>query len=124
MERTLSARDAERASVLARVRAQTLALREAAKVLGMCNRQARRLLARYQLAEPGAWCIAPGDGPPIAARRFAEIHADRYRRVVFRDLRGLRIPGVRPLVSSAEQSAVALAPASIVGLASAAGSTT
>ncbi len=48
MERTMSVREAERAAVLARVQAERLTLREAAKMLGLSYRQARRLRARYR----------------------------------------------------------------------------
>jgi transposase len=44
----MSAREAERAAVLARVGAQTLTLREGAEVLALSYRQAKRLLARYR----------------------------------------------------------------------------
>jgi transposase len=44
----MSAREAERAAVLARGVAQTLMLREGAEVLGLSYRQAKRLLARYR----------------------------------------------------------------------------
>src|SRR6266542_3984778 len=49
MERTaMSARELGRAAVLAQVKAQTLALREAAGLLGVTYRQAKRLWARYR----------------------------------------------------------------------------
>jgi transposase len=48
VERTMSAREAERAAVLARVVAQTLTLREGAEVLELSYRQAKRLLVRYR----------------------------------------------------------------------------
>jgi hypothetical protein len=49
MERTaMSARELGRAAVLAQVKAQTLALREAAVLLGVTYRQAKRLWARYR----------------------------------------------------------------------------
>jgi len=44
----MSAREAERGAVLARVLAHALALREGAEVLGVSYRQAKRLLARYR----------------------------------------------------------------------------
>jgi transposase len=44
----MSIREAERAAVLARVQAERLTVREAAEVLGLSYRQAKRLRARYQ----------------------------------------------------------------------------
>ncbi len=44
----MSAREAERAAVLARVVAATLTLGEGAELLGLSYRQAKRLLARYR----------------------------------------------------------------------------
>jgi hypothetical protein len=49
VERTLSERDAGRAAVVARVVAHTLRLVEAAELLGVSYRQAKRLLARYRV---------------------------------------------------------------------------
>ncbi len=48
MERTLSERDAGRAAVLARVVAQALRLGAAAELVGLSDRQVKRLLARYR----------------------------------------------------------------------------
>lgn len=80
----MSAREAERASVLSRVMARTLALGEVAELLGISYRQAQRLLARYR--QGGARALvhravgrASNRGYPTALRaRVLELARTEY----------------------------------------------
>src|SRR5712691_9505988 len=54
VERTMTVREAERATMLGRVVAGTLRVGEAAELLGLSYRQVQRLLARYRQGGPRA----------------------------------------------------------------------
>ncbi len=76
VERTMSVPEAERAAVLARVQAERLTLREAAEVLGLSYRQAKRLLGRYRAG--GAQALRHRSvGRPSNRRHLAAVQERR-----------------------------------------------
>lgn len=73
MERTaMSARELTRATVLARVKAGTVTVREAGALLGVTYRQAKRLWARYRAGGPKALVHRSAGRPSNRARPAAE----------------------------------------------------
>jgi len=87
----MSAREAERGAVLARVVARSLTLGEGAEVMGLSYRQTKRLLARYRAG--GARALRHGSvGRPSNRRHPAPVRA-RVLALVRTDYSGPARPG-------------------------------
>jgi transposase len=87
----MSAREAERGTVLARVVARSLTLGEGAEVMGLSYRQSRRLLARYRAGGAGA-LRHRSVGRPSNRRHPAPVR-ERVLALVRREYSGPAQPG-------------------------------
>jgi transposase len=87
----MSAREAERGTVLARVVARSLTLGEGAEVMGLSYRQSRRLLARYRAGGAGA-LRHRSVGRPSNRRHPAPVR-ERVLALVRREYSGPARPG-------------------------------